>query len=126
MKTSVFSQGLTALGLQDAIATAGAAGFDAIELGCFSPHLTLDVAEGQTDRVRGWLEAAGIGASALSLATGYTDEEDADWQRCVDETLRYLRLCGRFGATVLKTMPGTPSRSQVSSAGPSAGRSEAG
>ena len=109
MKTSVFSQGLTALRLHDAITTAAAAGFDAIELGCFNPHLTLDVAEGQTDHVRGWLEAAGIGVSALSLSTGYTDEEDAAWQRSVDETLRYLRLCRRFGATVLKTMPGKPS-----------------
>jgi sugar phosphate isomerase/epimerase len=109
VKTSVFSTSLTALGLRDAISTAASAGFDAIEVGCFSPHLTLDVAEERTGEVHGWLEAADLAVSALSLSTGYTDERDAAWQRSVDETLRYLRLCGRFGATVLKTMPGTPS-----------------
>jgi sugar phosphate isomerase/epimerase len=108
VKTSLFSTSLTAFGLKKAIQATAKAGYDAIELGCFAPHLTLDVAESRADEVCDWLKAAGIPVSALSLTVEYTSDDEATWRRNVDETCRFIRLCAEFGTNLVKTMPGRP------------------
>ena len=108
MKTSVFSTSLTALGLREAIRVAAEVGYDAIELGCFAPHLTLGLAEERGDEVAGWLKEAQLPVSALSLTVAYTAEDEAVWRANVDETCRFIRRCETFGTRLIKTMPGQP------------------
>ncbi|MEW6360059.1 MAG: sugar phosphate isomerase/epimerase [Planctomycetota bacterium] len=108
MKTSIFSTSLTALDLREAIRTTADLGYDAIELGCFPPHLTLETAETRTNDVRTWLREARLPVSALSLTVEYTSQDEATWRANVDETRRFIRLCGTFGTRLIKTMPGTP------------------
>jgi len=108
MKTSIFSTSLTALDLQEAIHVAAEVGYDAIELGCFEPHLALEVAEKRGEDVCAWLRDADIPVSALSLTVEYTAEDEGIWQANVDETYRFIRLCEKFGTDIIKTMPGTP------------------
>lgn len=108
MRTSLFSTGLTALGLEEAVRVTAEVGYDAIELGCFAPHLTLEMAETRGDEVCAWLRGAGLPVSALSLTVEYTSADEAVWQANVDETCRFIRLCGKFGTDTVKTMPGTP------------------
>ncbi len=113
MKTSVFSTSLTALSLKDSIRVAAEVGYDAIELGCFAPHLTLETAEARGNELCVWLKEADLPLSALSLTVGYTAEEDAVWRANVDETVRFARLCNKFGTRILKTMPGRPGNAQA-------------
>ena len=116
MKTSIFSTSLTALDLRDAIRVAAEVGYDAIELGCFAPHLTLEMAEAHGDEVHSWLSEVypslrsrtGLPVSALSLTVSYTSEDDGVWRANVDETCRFIRLCEKFGTRIVKTMPGEP------------------
>jgi len=106
MRISLFSQSLFALSLEEAIAGAAAAGFEAIELACTSPHLDVATARGEADR---WVECigqAGLTVSALSLFTRLTQEEE--WQEQVEETELYLRLAPRFGTGMVKLTPGPP------------------
>ena len=114
MKTSVFSTSLTALGLKEAIKVAADVGYDAIEAGCFAPHLTLELAETRGDEVRAWLREAGLAVSALSLVVEYTAEDQAEWRANVDETCRFIRLCEMFGTAIVKTMPGPPASAEAS------------
>jgi len=116
MKTSVFSTSLTALGLRDAIRVAAEVGYDAIELGCFAPHLTLETAEERGDEVAAWLKEAALPVSALSLAVAYTADDDAVWRANVDETCGLIRLCEKFGTRLIKTMPGQPGSAQATEA----------
>jgi len=113
MKTSIFSTSLTALDLRDAIRVAAEVGYDAIELGCFTPHLTLEMAEARGHEVCAWLREANLPVSALSLTVSYTSEDDGVWHANVDETCRFIRLCGRFGTRIVKTMPGEPGSAQA-------------
>ena len=113
MKISIFSTSLIALSLRDAIYATAEAGYDAIELGCFEPHLSLARAEERTSEVCGWLSDAGIPVSALSLTVEYTSQDAAQWRANVDETLAFVRLCGTFGTDLIKTMPGRPSSAQA-------------
>ncbi|MHA1573758.1 MAG: sugar phosphate isomerase/epimerase family protein [Alphaproteobacteria bacterium] len=113
MRTSLFSTSLTALGLRDAIRVTAEVGYDALELGCFAPHLTLEVAEMRGDEVCAWLAEAQLPVSALSLSVEYTAQDEAIWRRNVDETCRFIRLCGKFGTNILKTMPGRPASAQA-------------
>ena len=113
MKTSVFSTSLTALALRDAIRVAAEVGYDAIELGCFAPHLTLETADERGDEVAAWLKEAALPVSALSLAVAYTAADDAAWRANVDETCRFIRLCEKFGTRLIKTMPGQPGSAQA-------------
>jgi sugar phosphate isomerase/epimerase len=108
MKTSVFSTSLTALDLEEAIRAAADVGYDAIELGCFAPHLTLETAETHGHEIGTWLRDVGLSVSALSLVRGYTAEDQAEWRAGVDETCRFIRLCGPFGTGIVKLMPGAP------------------
>jgi len=108
VKTSLFTTGLRALDLRGAIQATAAAGYDSVELGCFEPHLTLDVAEGRTAEVVGWLNEAGLPVSALSLVVSYTEPDEAVWRANVEETCRFIRLCGRLGTRIVKSMPGPP------------------
>ena len=113
MKTSIFSTSLTALDLRDAIHVTAEAGYDAIEMGCFTPHLTLETAETRGHEVCAWLKEADLPVSALSLTVSYTAEDDQVWRANIDETCRFIRLCRRFGTRVLKTMPGEPGSAQA-------------
>lgn len=116
MKTSLFSTSLTALPLEDAIRVTAAVGYDAIELGCFEPHLTLETAEQRGDEVRAWLRESSIDVSALSLIVSYTSEDEGAWRRNVDETCRFIRLCAEFGTGLMKIMPGEPGSAQAGDA----------
>lgn len=113
MRASIFSTSLTALDLRDAIRVAAEVGYDAIEMGCFAPHLTLEMAEARGDEVGVWLREAGLPVSALSLTVSYTSEDDGVWRANVDETCRFIRLCSKFGTRLVKTMPGEPASAQA-------------
>ena len=113
MKTSIFSTSLTAFGLREAIEVAANVGYDAIELGCFAPHLTLDVARSRRRDVCRWLAHAGIAVSALSLTVEYTAYDDAVWRANVDETVEFVRACRDFGTDRVKTMPGRPGSAEA-------------
>ena len=108
MKTSLFSTSLTALNLKDAIYATAEVGYDAIELGCFGPHLTLERADSLGHQVCAWVAEAGIPVSALSLTVEYTSTDEAVWSANVDETCRFIDLCESFGTALIKTMPGQP------------------
>lgn len=108
MKTSIFSTSLTALDLREAIRVAAKVGYDAIELGCFAPHLTLEMAETRGDEVGAWLREAGLAVSALSLDVSYTAEDETSWCANVEETCRFIELCEKFGTRLMKIMPGPP------------------
>ncbi len=108
MKTSIFSTSLTAFDLREAIHVAAEVGYDAIEVGCFAPHLTLEMAEAHGDEVCAWLNEANLPVSALSLTVNYTAEDDSVWRANVDETCRFIKLCEKFRTRIVKTMPGTP------------------
>jgi sugar phosphate isomerase/epimerase len=113
MKTSVFSTSLTALDLREAIRVAAEVGYEAMEVGCFAPHLTLEMAEARGDEVRAWLRDAGLPVSALSLDVSYTDEDEDSWRANVDETCRFIELCERFGTRLMKIMPGPPGHAEA-------------
>lgn len=108
MRTSIFSTSLTAFPLDEAVRVAAEVGYEAIELGCFPPHLTPDLPEARLKEVRKGMDKAGIAASALSLIVSYTSEDEAAWRKNVDETIHFLRMCEILGARVVKTMPGPP------------------
>ena len=108
MNTSIFSTSLTALDLHEAINATAEAGYDAMEVGCFAPHLTLEMAEVRGSEVHTWLREADLPVSALSLVVNYTAEDDEVWRANVDQTCRFIRLCREFGTRVIKIMPGTP------------------
>ena len=113
MKTSLFSTSLTALSLEDAIRVAAEVGYDAIELGCFEPHLSLPKAKAQNQQVRQWLLDANLPVSALSLAVEYTSIDEAAWRANVDETVDFIHLCRAFDTALIKTMPGRPGSAQA-------------
>jgi len=113
MKTSIFSTSLTALDLRDAIRVAAEVGYDAIEMGCFAPHLTLKMAEARGDEACAWLRGVHLPVSALSLTVSYTSEDDGVWRANVEETCRLIRLCEKFGTGIIKTMPGEPGNAQA-------------
>ena len=113
MRTSVFSTSLTALPLEEAIRVAAEVGYDAIELGCFAPHLTLAMAEERGDEVRAWLKQADLPISALSLVVSYTDEDERVWGDNVDVTRRFIRHCEEFNTRLIKLMPGEPGSAQA-------------
>ena len=113
MRTSIFTTSLTALDLRNAVRVAAEVGYDTIEMGCFAPHLTLEMAESRGDEVRAWLSEADLPVSALSLTASYTAEDDDVWRANVDETCRFIRLCKEFGTRIIKTMPGGPGSAQA-------------
>ena len=113
MKTSLFSTSLTALSLEDAIRTTSEVGYDAIELGCFEPHLSLARAKTQSHQVKQWLLDAALPVSALSLTVEYTSTDEQTWRANVDETIDFIRLCRVFGTALIKTMPGRPGSAQA-------------
>ena len=108
MKTSIFSTSLTLLKLREAVHVAADAGYDAMEVGCFAPHLTLGMARDHGDEICTWFEDADMSVSALSLDVSYTDGDKRSWNANVDESLEFIRLCGAFGTDVAKIMPGRP------------------
>lgn len=113
MKTSVYTTGLVALDLKEAIRVAADVGYDAIELMCEPPHLTLEMAETQDNEICTWLEEAGLPVSALSLDARYTAEDQDQWFKSVDETCRFIRLCKKFGTDIAKTIPGRPGSAEA-------------
>jgi len=113
VKTSIFSTSLTALDLRDAIRVAAEVGYDAMEVGCFAPHLTLEMPEAYVGEVCAWLREVDLPVSALSLTVSYTAEDEAVWRANVDETCRFICLCEKFGTRIVKTMPGPPSNAQA-------------
>jgi len=113
LKISLFSTSLTALDLREAIRVTAQVGYDAIEILCAPPHLTLAMAESRTDEVRAWLREVRLPVSALSLSVEYTSEDAATWRANVDETCRFIRLCKRFETNVVKIMPGRPGSAQA-------------
>ena len=113
MQTSIFSTSLTALDLRDAIHVAAEVGYDAMEVGCFAPHLTLETAEARGDEICAWLREADLPVSALSLSVNYTAEDDEVWRANVDETCRFIRLCEKFRTRIVKIMPGVPGSAQA-------------
>jgi len=113
VKTSLFSTSLTALGLRDAIHATAEAGYDAIEIGCFAPHLAPEAAATGADEACAWLREADLPVSALSLNVGYTSTDDAVWRANVEETRLFIRLCEKFGTDLIKTMPGQPGSAQA-------------
>jgi len=113
MNTSLFSQSLMAVDLKRAVELTAATGYDAIEIGCFGPHLTLDRYESRIDEVRSWLQEAGLAVSALSLSVSYTSQVDAEWRDNVDQTCRFIRLCRAFDTRIVKMMPGRPGSAEA-------------
>ena len=114
MKTSIFSTSLTALSLEEAIRATAEVGYDAIELGCFEPHLSLQRARAQSQQIRQLLLDANLPVSALSLTVEYTSTDEQTWQTNADETVEFIRLCRVFDTALIKTMPGRPGSAQAS------------
>ncbi len=113
MRTSLFTQSLRALDLRQAIHATAEAGYDAIELMCAAPHMTLASVEGRGGEVRAWLRDAGLPVSALSLSVEYTSDDEANWRANVDGTVAFARMCESFGTNLMKIMPGRPASAEA-------------
>ena len=111
MRISLFSQSLFALGLEEAIAGAVTAGFEAMELACTAPHLDLTTARGEAGQWAERIEQAGLAVSALSLFNRFTQEDE--WQQQAEEAELYLRLAPLFGAGIVKLTPGPPGSAEA-------------
>lgn len=101
------------LDLREAIRVAAEVGYEAMEVGCFAPHLTLTMAETGGDEVRAWLGEADLAVSALSLDVSHTAADERSWRASIEETGRFIELCEKFGTRLMKIMPGQPGHAEA-------------
>ncbi len=113
MKTSLFSQSLFALSLDEAIVSTAEIGFGAIELGCCRPHFDVSQARRDPEGVAEGIERAGLAVSALSLFNNFTDPDGLDEQLRAAET--FIRLAPVFKTKVVKLTPGPPGSAAATS-----------
>lgn len=111
MRTSLFSESLFALPLQDAIKSTAEIGFDAIELACWKPHFDYPMTARNAESVAEWIRDAGLAVSALSLQlggieTGFTDQTISRDQLKMAETL--IGLAPVFQTNLIQMNPGPP------------------
>ena len=106
MKTSLFSQSLFALGLEEAISATAEAGYDAIELACSEPHFDHDRALDDPECVSQSIREAGLEVSALSLFSTFTDADTSSDQ--TEFARDFIRLAPLFRTRVVKLTPGPP------------------
>ena len=111
MLISLFSQSLFALNLEQAIAGAAEAGFEAIELACAAPHLDVAKARQDAEQYAALIEGFGLTVSALSLFNQFTLESDLEQQ--VEEAELYMRLAPLFGTRIIKLTPGSPASAEA-------------
>lgn len=113
-RVSLFSQSLFALPLFEAIESTAAVGFRGIELACAKPHLDLEMARRQPEKVADHIQQAGLTVSALSLFNNFTDP------RCLDEQVEsaetFIRLAPMFRTNIIKMTPGPPGSGQATEA----------
>ena len=114
MKISLFSQSLFALDLETAIRVTGEIGYEAIEVACFGPHLRLDQAREERDRIMGWIKAAGLEVSALSLSNDFVREDRR--AESVQSTIGFIRLARGYETGIVKITPGGPSSLEATEA----------
>ena len=110
MKTSLFTQSLWALTLDDAIQATAEAGYEAIEVACARPHFEPAVAQAESEKnaekhARA-IRSAGLRVSALSLFTEFSNEETLEAQ--LARALGLIRLCPIFETALVKVTPGGP------------------
>ncbi len=106
-KISLFSQSLWAVDLREAIKIAGEVGYEAIEIACREPHMTLQMAKEQHREIMKWVKRAGLEVSALSLFTNFTDPDQREYS--IDSTCEFISLAKYFNTDIVKIMPGGPS-----------------
>lgn len=114
MKISLFSQSLFALDLETAIRVTGEIGYEAIEVACFGPHLHLQQARDEQDRIMGWIKAAGLEVSALSLSNDFVREDRR--AESVESTIGFIRLAKAYETGIVKITPGGPSSLEATEA----------
>ena len=114
MKTSLFTQSLFDVGLDEAIRIAGDIGFDGVELACLEPHLDLARAETDCAGLVEQVRDCGMEVAALSTYTRFTDPATvADQVRRLN---RFVALARSFGTDLVKITPGPPSSAEMTPA----------
>ncbi len=110
MKTSLFTQSLYALTLDDAIQATAQAGYEAIEVACARPHFepapTQAESEKNAEKHARAIRSAGLRVSALSFFTEFSKAETLEAQ--LARALGLMRLCPIFGTALVKATPGGP------------------
>ncbi len=106
MKISLFSQSLRRLGLQDAIRSTAAIGYEAIELFCYKPHFDLATAQRDPQEVADCIRSTGLQVSALSLVNNLTDRGSLTAE--IDSAATFIRLAPLFHTATVKMTPGPP------------------
>ncbi|MGD2175240.1 MAG: TIM barrel protein, partial [Candidatus Brocadiaceae bacterium] len=110
-RVSLFSQSLFALPLDEAIEATASAGFPAIELACTKPHLDLERARREADKVAERIEQVGLRVSALSLFNSFTTPDRLANQ--IDSAETFIRLAPLFKTKILKMTPGPPGSAEA-------------
>ena len=111
MRISLFSQSLFALPLEEAIDATAQAGYDAIELACCAPHLTVERALREAERIARRIERVGLRVSALSGFNSFTDALTRREQ--ISAAATFIRLAPAFDTHVVKLTPGPPGSAQA-------------
>ena len=107
MKTSLFTQSLWAVSLEEAIEITGKIGFDGIELACVKPHLTLEMAQRDASRLLRQIKNNNLKVSALSLFTQFTSRET--WRGELESAIGFIKCAPDFETDTIKITPGAPS-----------------
>ena len=107
MRTSLFTQSLWAVSLQEAIKITGEIGFDGIELACCEPHLTLELARSNASQLVRQIKSSNLSVSALSLFTQLTSIET--WEGQLESAIGFIECAPAFETDTVKITPGPPS-----------------
>ncbi len=111
MKTSLFSQSLFAVPLEEAIEMTGKIGFEAIELACFGPHLSLELAQTEAPRLLRRIKNSNLRVAALSLSSHFTSIETLDKQ--LESAIGFIECAPAFETDIVKITPGSPGSAQA-------------
>jgi len=106
MRTCLFSQSLFGLPLEEAAQATAAAGFSAIELACWAPHLDHEYARDHAAAVAASMRSAGLKVAALSLTNRFTETAGLDQQ--IREAADFISFAGVFDTSMIKLTPGPP------------------
>lgn len=111
-RIALFTQSLFSLPLEQAFRTAAQAGFNAVELACAEPHLTLELAREKGELVRSWARDAGVIIPVLSLYTDFVSPGRREVS--LEQATAFIALAPAFGAEVVKVTPGPPASAVAS------------
>ena len=111
MRISLFSQSLFTLSLDEAIEATARLGYEAIELACCPPHLSLDRAIRDAAGIARRIASTGLAVSALSGFNCFTNRSTLGEQVEAAET--FIRLASVFGTDVVKLTPGGPASAEA-------------